>query len=356
MSKQQINGMFFVHLKLTSDNVASFFEYGEFYPANNATCYDSNLNEIHYQFLGDEKGDYIFYVDDDKVKNKYGNLQEEFRDGDNAKYISIIPINANKMSSSTVNNEKVLFYTKGYRCRLSEVLHQSFKSIFLNTYVKYRNNEKLEVDEPENAVLAFNVKKKVVVLYKLTINDGNNPETKIYKKCLRDIIRSQGFHAIDKQNAAVKSVDTEEKDGLKDYAKEEEKQLFSEETRWRSKEELKKIKIRDCTFVLYMLWDDDSKTYYIGKAADLRIRLDQHIKDKNDPIKNFTHFRYSKLNENYQHLIYMLEMHEIHTAGWILTTPFSEGHSLQQLPSSSSDKLPNMINKKDKYHSPNIIP
>lgn len=292
----------------------------------------------------------------DDVKNKYDNLEKEFMGDDIAKYISLLPINAMEMRIITVENEKVGVYAKGYRCRLSEVLLQSFKSIFLDTYVKYRNGKEWKIDESENAVLAFSVEKKIVVLYKLAINNGNNPETKIYKKCLIDMIRSQGFHAIDKQNAAMKSVDVEEKDGLKDYAKEEEKQLFLEETRWRSKEELKKIKRGDCKFVLYMLWDDNSKTYYIGKAADLRIRLDQHRNDKNDPIKKFTHFRYSKLNENYQHLIYMLEMHEIHTAGWILPTPFSESNSLQQFPSSPSDKLPNMINNKDKYHSPNIIP
>lgn len=57
MSKKKINGMFLIHLKLTWDNVKSFFEYGEFYPGNNASFYDSDLhsNEIPYQFMGNEK-------------------------------------------------------------------------------------------------------------------------------------------------------------------------------------------------------------------------------------------------------------------------------------------------------------
>lgn len=354
MINKQINGMFLIHLKLTSRNVKSFFEHNEFYPGNNASFFDSNsyLNEIPYQFVGNEEGNYIFYVHDD-VKNKYDNLKKEFTSDDSAKYISLLPINPLKTSTTTVGEDKYEFYTKGYRCRLSEVLHQSFKSIFLDTYVKYRNNEKWQDHESENALFAFNVKKKAVLLFKLDIN---NLETRNYKKCLRDIIAYQGFHAIDNQDNHVKSLVSKEEYGLKDNAKEEEKQLFLEESRWRRVEELEKIKKGDCKFVLYMLWDDNSKAYYIGKAEDLRTRLDQHRKNKSDSIKNFTHFRYSKLNKNYQHLIYMLEMHEIHTAGWILSTPCSENNSLQHLPNSSLDKLPIMINSKDKYHSPDIIP
>lgn len=52
----------------------------------------------------------------------------------------------------------------------------------------------------------------------------------------------------------------------------------------------------------------------------------------------------------------MLEMHEIHTAGWILPMPCSENRSFYKLPNSPLDKPPIMINIKNKYHSSDIIP
>ena len=68
--------------------------------------------------------------------------------------------------------------------------------------------------------------------------------------------------------------------------------------------------VGECKNVIYMLYDENSQSFYVGKADDLKTRLVQHQKKNTDPIKNFTHFRYTLLNEEYAQYIYYIENHE----------------------------------------------
>ena len=74
---------------------------------------------------------------------------------------------------------------------------------------------------------------------------------------------------------------------------------------------------------IYMLYDINSNKFYVGKAKNLRERIIQHAKNivGNDPIPDFTHYRYSLINMEYYELLYLIENAAIHDCAMILNMP-----------------------------------
>ena len=74
---------------------------------------------------------------------------------------------------------------------------------------------------------------------------------------------------------------------------------------------------------IYMLYDAVANTFYAGKARNLRERIIQHAKNVvgNDPIPDFTHYRYSLINMEYYELLYLIENAAIHDCAMILDMP-----------------------------------
>lgn len=190
---------------------------------------------------------------------------------------------------------------------------------------------------------------------KFTINNHNTEN--YYAQLVRNALRYQAIDTFNNELKANDKTDLEDniennvENNLEDNANEKEKKLFIKETQWIEESKLNDIKIGLVQYAIYMSWDCKNNLFYVGKVKDLRTRLEQHNNDPKDSIPNFTHFRYSILNKNYWHLIYMFEMHEIHTARWIL---FSNAKSkyLQALHNFKCQNSVSMVNTVDNYYSP----
>ncbi len=87
---------------------------------------------------------------------------------------------------------------------------------------------------------------------------------------------------------------------------------------WSLVKELNKIKPGDVKNVIYMLYDENSYGFYVGRADDLRVRLDGHRNKADDPIPNFTHFRYSIIDDQYIDYSYYIEDAAIHDCAAVL--------------------------------------
>ncbi len=72
--------------------------------------------------------------------------------------------------------------------------------------------------------------------------------------------------------------------------------------------------------VIYMLYDENRGHIYVGRADKFKQRLMQH-RDKvncpNDPIPEFTHYRYTQLEDQYYKYSYLIEDAAIHDIAWI---------------------------------------
>ena len=71
---------------------------------------------------------------------------------------------------------------------------------------------------------------------------------------------------------------------------------------------------------VYMLYDAESNEFYVGKAKNLRKRIIEHAEnaDGNDPIPNFTHYRYSPINGKYMEFLYLIENAAIHDCAMLI--------------------------------------
>ena len=71
---------------------------------------------------------------------------------------------------------------------------------------------------------------------------------------------------------------------------------------------------------VYMLYDENNNTFYLGKAIKLKERLIQHQKS-DTPIPSFTHYRYSVVSGEYYEFLFLIENAAIHDSAWILNMP-----------------------------------
>ena len=86
-------------------------------------------------------------------------------------------------------------------------------------------------------------------------------------------------------------------------------------TSWKSLSELEDEEEQEN--VIYMLYDENRMHLYVGRADRLKERLLQHREKVDDPIPEFTHYRFSKLQDIYYKYSYLIEDAAIHDIGWI---------------------------------------
>ena len=92
-------------------------------------------------------------------------------------------------------------------------------------------------------------------------------------------------------------------------------------TQWKEKKYLEKESEIASRAGVYMLYDKNENIFYVGKAIQLKERIIQHAKNTDDPIKNFTHYRYSAISPEYFEFLYLIENSAIHDIAWLLDMP-----------------------------------
>ena len=193
------------------------------------------------------------------------------------------------------------------KCRISKYVLKAMKKIFISTLVY--DCEQLQLPAPESISFSFNPEKKEVVISDLEIYEPlNNP----YYKYARNAVDSLSVEAI----------------GLDRYSVEEEKTIKdfydrSQMSSWKKKEKLTDESEVANRSGVYMLYDENNNTFYVGKAIRIKERILQHAinANGNDPIPNFTHYRYSVISPEYYEFLYLIENSAIHDFAWFLDMP-----------------------------------
>jgi len=195
-----------------------------------------------------------------------------------------------------------------YRCNISLLLLRKLKSIFVSSLVYNAQGEKLPDGFVESMTLEFDAEERKVVLKDLKLYKTDD----IYLKYARQAAGRTSFASVfeeEKDNSKVKNF-YKEISPWYEYSKleEMEKQLANGE---------------DIYNVIYVLYNEEDNSIYVGKAERMITRLRQHEKNmsEGESMPKFTHFRYSILSEGYEDYIYIIENSAIHDLAYIFNMP-----------------------------------
>ena len=251
-----------------------------------------------YENLPHYLGKYSLKISD-MVKNKYNN---------NELIIGILQDldEVNAVFEVTKNSGDRYYGKKQYiKCRISKYVLKQMKKIFISTLVY--DSEGIEIPAEEKIIFEFDDDNKIVWVVDLNIYE---PTDNPFFKYARNAVDSLSVEAI----------------GLNQYSFEVEKSIKdfydrNQMTQWKEKKYLEKESEIASRAGVYMLYDKNENIFYVGTAIQLKERIIQHAKNTDDPIKNFTHYRYSAISPEYFEFLYLIENSAIHDIAWLLDMP-----------------------------------
>lgn len=225
-----------------------------------------------------------------------------------------------EFSESQLFDDDIDTVNKVLKCKFPVSIHSILLPIFISSLVNYRaildgTKKKKNYENiipsfvTESFTLDVDLKSGTATLVALNLyRDDTNPfieyaRNSMIHSSVNNVVGDNVFDSIKSRQSV------EEIDNFYQYNSVKE---------WQPVKELDFILVGDCVNVIYMLYDENSQSFYVGKADDLKTRLTQHQKKTNDPIKDFTHFRYSLLNEEYAQYIYYIENAAIHDCAAII--------------------------------------
>lgn len=193
------------------------------------------------------------------------------------------------------------------KCRIPVFVLHRLKTLFVSTLVHIDANLKI----PEESVtFLFDTEAKTVTIIALTMDRPLDNPFFVYA---RNAVAALSVEAIGLDQYSI-SAGSDVQD-------------FYDRSRmsgWRERGQLRK----EASIVdkpgIYMLYDAQANTYYVGKAIRLQERIAQHASNPNDPIQNFTHYRYSVISGEYYEFLYLIENAAIHDAAWLLDMPSAQ--------------------------------
>lgn len=216
-----------------------------------------------------------------------------------------------KFTISQNNGQRYSGEKQYIKCRITKYVLKTFKKIFISTLVY--ESENIEIPETEKIVFEFDTDNKVVEIIDIKVYEPNdNP----YYKYARNAVDSLSVEAI----------------GLSQYSVESEKSVKdfydrSQMSQWKERKNLKNESEIASKAGVYMLYDEKNNTFYVGKGIHLKERMIQHTKNSNDPIPNFTHYRYSVISPEYYEFLYLIENSAIHDFAWLLDMPAAKKYT-----------------------------
>jgi len=281
------------------------------------------------------EGTYSFKVDP-KVKEKYQEhsiIVDILAEMEDENIHPRLTISANegraKVIQSTDANGKPQLDVQyaHYRCHVSHLLLQKLKVLLISTFVYSSQKKNLPRKEPESFTLRYDTSDMTVTMVDMDLYLPDDPYL--------NFARTAAYHT--SFNTAFKLHNT---DKINDF--------YSSFSPWFDVSTLstmreKKAEIYD---VIYMLYDCNANTFYVGRADELVTRLKQH-QDKlaiNEPIPDFTHFRYSKISSEYEEYSYLIENSAIHDCAWLFNMPQATHYQPSLQSAINSRKIPGDLN------------
>lgn len=249
-----------------------------------------NKTQIDFSKIDTYLGEYTIEISNDVIE-KYSNT--EYKD-------ILVEYQSGKHTLNLLNPK----YKDGkyLRCLLENETTSLFKKLFLSTLVY--DNESLKCPKEEFIEISFDVDKKIATIFNLELYiPENNPYYNYAQKAA--------------VHTSVESI------GLCNYINKEVKDFYKTSNigEWKRAELLKKEKSITDASGIYMLYDDKTNQLYIGKAIRIKERIIQHQKSDVDCMRNFTHYRYSVVADEYFEFLYLIENAAIHDIAQILEMP-----------------------------------
>jgi len=257
-----------------------------------------------YKKLNDYLGNYSLHVST-HVTNKFAHneiISSALIDLEESESKLIISKN---MSDRYSGNKQYI------KCRITKYILKTIKKIFISTLVY--ESENLEIPESESLILEFDTDKKVVEIIDIKVYEPiNNP----FFKYARNAVDSLSVEAI-----GIGRYSVENDKSIKDFYDR------SQMSHWKERNKLDKESEIANQAGVYMLYDENANSFYVGKAIQLKERMIQHTKNPNDPIRNFTHYRYSVISPEYYEFLYLIENAAIHDFAWVLDMPAAKKYT-----------------------------
>lgn len=251
----------------------------------------------------DAIGTYKISVDIPGIMQKHSDLSEqtkEILESINA-HDNNIEIQANKgtINVDYIDKIKPEFKYGNYIAVLDRYIWRKLQALFLSTFV-------LEKGTNEGFTVSFDGVNKTAQIIDISVDEHSDDE---FYVAMRDGARLTNMSKYTQDNS---------KNDRQNFYKGRD-----ECYEWKPVSELEqlKTKVGAINNVIYMLYDDNNRYFYVGKADDLTVRLQQHRKDENDIMRNFTHFRYSKVSDAHVNDIYLIENAAIHDLAAIFNMP-----------------------------------
>lgn len=197
------------------------------------------------------------------------------------------------------------------KCRIPLYVLKCMKKLFISTLVY--DASKMQMPEKESIHFRFDTNSKTVTVMNLHLYE---PTANPYFTYARNAASSISVEAI----------------GLERYSVEKGKEIkdFYDRTQmsaWKQLKQLEKDKNMVDKAGVYMLYDIKKNTFYVGKTKNLWSRISQHRSKSDDPISEFTHYRYSVISGEYYEFLYLIENAAIHDIAWIIDMPAAKKYT-----------------------------
>lgn len=287
---------FFIPIKLEERNLPTFLNYR----------YLTIPTKVHNGWLDEEGYDTYSFKVDPALTEHYSDpdisrILNAMNDPGIEPRVTIFPNNGTRVEIKEGTSKGHHWY-KHYRIQLSLLLHEQFKQLFVSTFVHKAQGKELP---GEHFTLRIDMAEKTATLVSLAVHTPENPFLVYARRAARYASFDRIFQAEQTEQANIRKINN----------------FYEESSGWRPAGELDSME--EVKNVIYMLYDENSNSFYVGRADNLVWRLRQHQKglSENEPIPDFTHFRYSTVSPKYSDYSYLLENAAIHDCAWIFDMP-----------------------------------
>lgn len=284
----------------------------------------------HRQFtINQEQREDWDYSNLDKYLTKYtlqisDNVMRQYQHNDEVTYI-LKELQEAKEELIVSNNKSSRYGgEKQYiKCRIPIIVLNYFKKLFISTIVY--DSEHMRMQQSESITFKFDTYNKTVVITDLLLYE---PKDNPYFKYARNTASSLSVEAIGLDKYSI--------DNNKDISDFYDRRKMSA---WKERSKLENEKGIEDKAGIYMLYDMNKNHIYVGKGIHLKERMLQHTTNPNDPIPDFTHYRYSVISEEYYEFLYLIENAAIHDIAWLIDMPTASNYKPALAKKLSTSKL-----------------
>ncbi len=289
---------FKIHLDMQERGITTVFKWHRF-------TVDAKIHK-EWKQIEDYLMDYRLVVSDNVIKNASKDSMEILNDLKDNSCI-IFSVELNKGERYLVPGK-----TPYIRCVFSKAFLEFVKRLFISTIVYESRGMRLPEDKHETIDFEFDTEKGIVTMTDLHLYEPVDDPFFAYAR--------NAVYTLSVESIGIGDYSNSDDAKVKDFYN------WNSISAWKKRETILKGKSEEALegkAGIYMLYDMNKNEFYVGKARNLKERIIQHAKNVsgNDPIPDFTHYRYSVINMEYFEFLYLIENAAIHDCAMLIDMP-----------------------------------